>query len=158
MTLGWSQGHIADALGVSRQRVSTYRRSAHVEGATARAVRDLYEQWWDKRGPEVRAVNKALREGFAPPAAWDEDTIDDPAATPDVGDTPDRVNGGTGRRPTDVAEDIAFLLEHDPTLTSAQLADRLGYQGKSAIQHALDRAGRRDLLARLARNAEERAA
>ena len=40
MLAGWSQGHIARALGVSRQRVSTYRAGAHVSGGRLRVLVD----------------------------------------------------------------------------------------------------------------------
>lgn len=156
MRNGWSQAHIGAALGVSRQRISTYRRGEHVESDTARAVRDLFEQLWDKPGPEIRVVNKAIREGFPPPLAWDD--IDDPDSEPIMLEPTVRPGGG---RPVDeVVEDIEWLLEHDPLMTSAELAHRLGYAGKSAVQHALaeDRGNRPDLLARLARNAEVTAA
>lgn len=151
MLAGWSQGHIGRALGVSRQRVSTYRSSAHVESDTARAIRDLFEQWWDQPGPEIRATNKAIREGFAPAAAWDD--IDDPNATPDLGEETTRAPGqGT---PIDVlVENIEWLLRHDSAMTTSQLAVRLGYVDKSGIQNALTRHGHRDILDRLKRNAE----
>ena len=85
--------------------------------------------------------------------AWDDDTIDDPAAVPDTGDQGRRVNG----RPAEhVAEDVAFLLEQDPVATADQIAHRLGYADRTGVQNALapDRANRPDLLAQLARNAE----
>jgi hypothetical protein len=144
MRMGWSQGHIARALGVSRQRVSKYRQGAHVESDTARAVRDLFRQWWDKPGPEVRAVNKAIREGFAPPLAWDD--IDDPSATPDIGTqtlTPSQRH----------AENAADLLAHDPLATLPKLAERLGLSA-NGLHVALVRAGADDLRERLNRNAE----
>lgn len=105
-------------------------------------------------GRSVRGRADAARRGWVPPLAWDDDDIDDPDAFP--------YEPELGRRRTslDVAEDVEDLLKHDPTLTSAQLAHRLGYSDKSGIQNALaaGRANRPDLLARLARNAEERAA
>jgi transcriptional regulator with XRE-family HTH domain len=153
MHAGWSQGHIGDALGVSRQSVSKYRQNARVDAATARAVRDLYEQWWDKPGPEVRATNKAIREGFAPALAWDDDSIDDPAATPHDLTPPKKKAGGQGRPAEDVVEDIEFLLGHHPHATSIELAERLGYSDPSGVQNAIARARRDDLRAVLNRNA-----
>jgi len=152
MLAGWSQGHIGRALGVSRQRVSTYRSSAHVEGATARAVRDLFEQWWDKPGPEVRATNKAIREGFAPALAWDD--IDDPNETPHVSEPVKRTHGGQGKPVAELVEDVEDILSWEPYATAGELAARLGYRDSSGIQNALRRGGRADLLAQLARNAE----
>ena len=101
MRLGWSQAHIGEALGVSRQRVSKYRGGAHVQSDTARAVRDLFDKWWDKTGPEIRVVNKAIREGFPPPLAWDD--IDDPNEAPHLDDA-------------DVVDEVALarLMAGDP--------------------------------------------
>lgn len=152
MLAGWSQGHIADRLGVSRQRVSTYRRTVNVEAATARAVRDLFNEWWDKPGPEIRATNKARREGFHPAAAWDD--IDDPNAEPYVAEPVKRKAGGQGRPAVDVIEDVEFLLSHYPDATSIDLARRLGYSDQSGLQNLLVRNGRDDLRAVLNRNAE----
>ena len=58
------------------------------------------------------------------------------------------------RLPAEVAEDVEWLLEQHPYITTRALAQRLGYADNSGVQVALERAGRRDLLARLARNAE----
>ena len=152
---GWSLDELKARCGESAIEKVRGGKVARTHPSVVAKVRGLYDELWDVPGPSNLTRKRALSRGWVPAAAWDDDSIDDPDASPNVGDV---VRMGTGRRSTDVAEDVAFLLEHDPTLTSAQLADRLGYQGKSAIQHALDRAGRRDLLARLARNAEERAA
>jgi len=80
------------------------------------------------------------------PLAWDEDTIDNPAATPDLGD----VSPLSGRPNKFSVEDIDFILDNDP-LTIEQLADRL-HVTRDTIEHRLSRADRRDLLARMIRN------
>jgi hypothetical protein len=57
----------------------------------ARAVRALYDELWraDPREHGVdnqaysRTRNHAAAHGWAPVGAWDDDTIDDPAAFPD---------------------------------------------------------------------------
>ena len=49
-------------------------------------------------------------------------------------------------------DEVEFFLDWYPTWTSNELADRLGVS-KKAVQHALARHGRGDLLARLRRNA-----
>ena len=154
MCAGWSQGHIGIELGVSRQSVSKYRRNARVDSDTARAVRDLYDRLWGTQGPEIRVRNKAAREGFAPALAWDDDTIDDPNATPDLGAETPRPQGGAGRPFADVVEDVEDILSWEPYTTATELAHRLGYRDSSGIQIALRRGERTDLLAQLARNAE----
>jgi hypothetical protein len=58
------------------RRANTYR---HV----AERVCELYRQLSMIPGRSVRAVTWAQRQGYAPPLAWDDDTIDDPAAKPE---------------------------------------------------------------------------
>jgi hypothetical protein len=38
-------------------------------------------------GTSVRSLRRARLEGWAPPAAWDDETIDDPNGAPDFGDS-----------------------------------------------------------------------
>jgi hypothetical protein len=54
--------------------------------------------------------------------------------------------------PADVAEDVEFLLESDPTCLPQHIAHRLGFADKNGLQVSLTRAGRTDLLDKLARN------
>lgn len=56
------------------------------------------------------------------------------------------------RLAADVAEDVEWILEHEPLVTAARIAERLGYRSRSGLQKALE--PRPDLLARLKRNAE----
>ena len=157
MRNGWSLAYIGGRLGVTTQCVYGYRMRDGVSAAVARAVRDLYDDLWDQQGPGTRVRRYAEKEGYPPPAAWDDDSIDDPNAEPNLGDD---VTTNRGRPVEHVIEDIEWILEHDPLITSTELAQRLGYATKSAIQHALEpgRGNRPDLLARLARNAEVKAA
>jgi len=62
-----------------------------VSGRLARAVRDLYEELWDvappsetphQRASVTRTLTWAQRERWVVPAAWDDETIDDPSARP----------------------------------------------------------------------------
>lgn len=99
--------------------------SAHVERETRDAVADAYRRLADtdpaEHGVTSDAVHRArayaLRRGFAPAAAWDDDTIDDPAASPDLG-------AKTKRRDA-LAEDAEWIAR----TTGAgpdQIAERLG--------------------------------
>lgn len=94
---GWSQSRLATPLGVTVQDINTLVHNHHeqVTRSTADRVAALYERCW--RGPQpaasrfeqsgiTRARNTATRYGWAPPMAWDDDTIDDPTARPDVGE------------------------------------------------------------------------
>ena len=62
----------------------------------------------------------------------------------------------TPRKPVPAAataEDVEFILDTDPAATIEQIAHRLGYRDKTGVANALRRAGRPDLIGRLARNA-----
>lgn len=68
------------------------RNRAKVTAAVARAVRDLYDELYDVHpiGRDAkRARTLAAKFGWAPPGAWDDDTIDDPAAVPVLDAEPD---------------------------------------------------------------------
>lgn len=80
--LGWPLSALGAELGVSAQAIAGYRSRPTVSVATARAVRDLFERHGMTPGPSPRTTHAALRAGWVPPLAWDEDDIDDPAAAP----------------------------------------------------------------------------
>lgn len=154
---GWSMSKIAARLGIQRANFTSIAHGiGRVTVATDRAVRALYDELWDRTPPQddhrdriaaSRALNYARKAGWAPPLAWDDDAMDNPAATPNL-DEPDRQG-----RPDEIAEDVAFLLADDPLATAHALAERLGFRDRSGVQNALRRADRQDLLDRLARNA-----
>lgn len=83
LALGWPH-HELRAAGISN--------SAQIIGAPGelitvyrwRQVRDVYDALSMTRGPSprTRARARAAKLGYAPPLAWDEDTLDDPNATP----------------------------------------------------------------------------
>jgi len=50
---------------------------------TAAAITTAYRALAGRRGDSARSLHRAAREGWAPPGAWDDDRIDDPAAFPD---------------------------------------------------------------------------
>jgi lambda repressor-like predicted transcriptional regulator len=56
-----------------------------VNADTARVVADAFDRLFDKPGGSVRAVNDARKKGWAPPLAWDDASIGDPAAKPFMG-------------------------------------------------------------------------
>lgn len=122
---GWPQARLAGRLGMTPGNFSTMLQREHVLVRRALAVRALYDDLWnaDPRDHGVdtqaysRALNHAKANGWAPVGAWDDDTIDDPAATPDLGERVDRY--------TAIAEEARWLMnEHD--YTAAQAAHRLG--------------------------------
>lgn len=161
---GWSMSKISARLGISRANFTPVAHGTRdVTVKTARDVAALYDELWNTEPPRdghrdriaySRAVNYAAANGWAPPLAWDDDAIDDPCATPDLGET-DGLITGRGRPAQHIAEDVEWLLSLDGIATTDQIANRLGIS-RSGIQKALapDRANRPDLLATLNRNAE----
>lgn len=91
MACGYSVQNIANHFGVRKRTVQTYMERELVNVATARKVRDLYDQLWNVPPPEDTPVqaqvasrlrNLAAKHGWQPPMAWDDDRIDDPSYHP----------------------------------------------------------------------------
>lgn len=88
---GWSVAQLAQRLGRERTNFWVTVSKARVELGTEREVQKLYDQLWraDPLAHGVapnavsRARNLAKARGWAPVGAWDDDTIDNPAAHPD---------------------------------------------------------------------------
>ena len=87
---GWPISALASRAGLSRTNAKRQLERGTVLVATRDAVRRLYNELWDADPvacgilPQhaTRARARGLREGWLPPLAWDDDTIDDPAARP----------------------------------------------------------------------------
>lgn len=89
--MGWPLAKIAAELGLQPNTLVTLRsRGEMVSFRVAQAMADLYGRWSHLPGPSKQTATKARRRGFAPPAAWDDERIDDPAAQPE-GTDPERV-------------------------------------------------------------------
>lgn len=88
---GWPLARLGVRLGTTGGNLATRFKAAEVTAAVARASRALFDELWraDPREQGVdnqaysRAINQARANGWAPVGAWDEDTLDDPAAFPD---------------------------------------------------------------------------
>lgn len=85
--LGWPPSVLARRIGVSR---STFEHivKGHIQRTSAgvvAAVSDLYEELSMTPGPSDHWRRIAADKGWAPPLAWDDDTIDNPDAAPDLG-------------------------------------------------------------------------
>lgn len=131
-TLGWSINALARATSLDRQCLDNalHGRGQTMMG-TRRAVAAIYEQLWNTPAPTStkgervaagRTRARARREDWAPPMAWDDETIDDPGATPFVGDVTDITTAGRGRVNTDSLTDCAV----EWGMTREQAAVRLG--------------------------------
>ncbi len=159
VALGWTVPQICEHAGLDRQRVDRALRGGDVLADTAKRIAATYDALWDRTPPEgdrwhqaatARARSRARAAGWVPPMAWDDDTIDDPTAAPDLGATvtprgPGRPRLRSGEA---IVEDIEWLLEQDAALTAEQAAHRLRMR-PDTLQQALRRAERNDLLSRL---------
>lgn len=91
----WPAANLAAELGIKRTYVDLLLREGKTRVAvtTVRAVAELYTRLADvdpsTAGVDIhskrRAQNRARGHNWAPPIAWDDDTIDDPAAEPNYG-------------------------------------------------------------------------
>ncbi|MDN3356040.1 hypothetical protein [Actinomadura sp. DC4] len=147
--IGWSVSQLADRFnpGTTKHPLTTLMAAGpdrRVTVATARRVRDIYDELWNVDPVTAGAIpglaqlvrDRAAAKGWVPPQAWDDDTIDDPAAQPDLGDQTTRAAA--------LFEDSEELLGEGFTL--AQAAERLGV-AKNTLQAARDRAKRKAVAA-----------
>ena len=139
IAIGWTQTALAARLGWTVGNFHRLLRQTRVSAGTARAARALYDELWNTppaehdhagRQAAARARNTAHRNGWPPPMAWDDNTIDDPDAHPD--------RGAPARRRAAIAENAAELTAQG--YTRAQIADRLGIT-KNALDRALHEEG-----------------
>jgi hypothetical protein len=80
--MGWPIRTIAADLGVTSPAVRAWIVGERVRRDTAARVAALYDRYWATPGPSRRAALLAEAAGWPPPLAWDDDSIDDPAARP----------------------------------------------------------------------------
>lgn len=83
--MGWSQSYLAERMGVQLQTVNAALRNRVVSSRHAATIGALFDELHLSRGPSGLTVSRALAKGWLPPLAWDEELIDDPETTPDVG-------------------------------------------------------------------------
>jgi hypothetical protein len=143
--IGWSMVAQAERLGWESRNYAAILRQGQVYVRTARAVRGLYEDLWDKRPEPSWTVNRtrgwAASKGWCGPGAWDDDgSIDDPATEPNLGG-PD----------TDMVDEVAVhrVLNGEPlTLNTAERHHAIAVglargMSPSAISAALRMSGAR---------------
>lgn len=88
--LGWPVGEVAARAGTTAATLRTLiLPSRQISYALAQRVAAVYEQMSATPGPSRISAGKARQLGFAPPAAWDDDSIDDPQAVPIIEVEPD---------------------------------------------------------------------
>lgn len=114
--MGYGLPELAPHFGVSPRAVSNYMSRPRVHRSTLARWRQVYDLLSMTPGPNSKARGEALRRGWVPPLAWDDDTIDDPNAAPDRGAAP-------GRRRAMLAENAGFLAAAG--MSTHGIADRL---------------------------------
>lgn len=149
---GWSMHALSERCSIGEGTLAALRDDKHrvTRPRFAREVSRVYDELWDVPGPGKLAGTRARNRGWLPPLAWDDESIDDPKATPYVA-TPTSLAAGY-RRSEDTAEDVAWFLAEHPHATAGEVAERL-HMAKDGLGLALKRAGRQDLRDRLAANA-----
>jgi hypothetical protein len=146
VAIGWSQARLGRQLGVEPGNFGTFMAASQCTARRALAVRDLYEQCWNKpqtgtdwhsKAAATRARNLAVARGWLPPMAWDDDEIDIPEATPDLG-------GREMLRDT-IGDDVEYMAKTGAT--REEIADRLGAASWETVERQLHRINRGDLVA-----------
>ena len=84
MALGWRKADL-EAQGVPSGQLVTRSRDLISVGGW-RQVQDVYDRLSMTPGPSKAARDRAAARGYSPPLAWDDETIDDPRATPERGE------------------------------------------------------------------------
>lgn len=81
--MGWPCAEIARRAGTTRSTLATLiLPTRQISYALARRVAAVYDDLSMTPGPSRGAAAKARQHGFAPPLAWDDDTIDNPKRRP----------------------------------------------------------------------------
>ncbi|MEU4576644.1 hypothetical protein [Nonomuraea sp. NPDC023979] len=131
VTIGWSQAKLAERIGWTPGNFGSLIGDSPVTAASARLVRDLYDRLWNQAPPEdhhrdkiaaSRARHYAARRGWAPPLAWDDDEIDDPAASPDLGAQTPRMQALAEN-----AEELITRFGCTPEAAAQRLGVQAGY-------------------------------
>lgn len=146
VAVGWSGAELMRRIGVIGTDFPKLAHRDRVLARTERAVRALYDQLWDAAPPastrfaratRSRALSFAAARGWAPPMAWDDATIDDPAARAATGEPDD--DGQNGDLVDEVAVERAIQTGDPGHLTAAErthLVATLLHRGASRTQIA----------------------
>jgi hypothetical protein len=134
--IGFPFTRLGEHLPLHPAQVGRVARSPQVHAGTARAVAKVYDRLWNQDPTQygvrpataLKVRRYAKSQGWAPPAAWDDDLIDDPAAEPDYGQQVPRY--------VELAEN-GLELEHLGH-TRQHAADRLGVT-RDTLQQAIGR-------------------
>lgn len=142
--LGWSPGRLAREHDLNRQALDRALAGQPVTVRTALAVTAAYEAIGDRPAATdtpaaaagvARTRARAAAAGWAVPAAWDDDALDDPDGKPAQART-------AGRVALDLQEWLHLVQSGE---SPSRAARRCGVT-MSAVEQAAQRSGRRDVL------------
>jgi hypothetical protein len=157
MAIGWRHKDLTPLLGLPSANI-VYQDGQWFTKRKHDAIKRVYDQLWNKPGPGgALVIKRAEKAGYSPPLAWDDETIDDPAAVPNLGAKVSNIGmtaPGTVRKTDAVIEDVEFLLEEG--LDWDAITTRLCLNPVT-LDRALHRRGRADLINRGKNMAERRA-
>jgi transcriptional regulator with XRE-family HTH domain len=153
MAIGWRHQDLTPMLGF--RSANLMHQAGHwVSRQKHDAMKDLYDRIWDQRGPATaQSMTRIAKAGYAPPLAWDDDSIDDPNAVPDLGARVHRQGPSAEdavRFSDTLVENVEFLVSTG--IGWAGIPGRLGMAPK-AIERSLQRSGHQELVSR-AKNLE----
>jgi len=124
---GYSQAQIAREMSTHESWVSRLvnEYGHNVNAETVARVKALYDRLAMTPGPSDRARRQARARKWAPPLAWDDDEIDNPAAKPDRG----------AHRPVSFPE--RYLEMREIGYNDLQIVGKLGIQPDSLYRQLL---------------------
>lgn len=152
VTIGYSVTSLGERIGIQAGNMNVTMNRAQVTVATARKVRDLYQQLWNVPNSATtwhalsaanRSRNYAKIHGWLPPMAWDDDQIDDPEYSPVL-----VLEKGSKIEANREAflEEVEFFADAGDLIAS--IAGALGVS-QDAVEKRLERYERLDLLKRI---------
>jgi hypothetical protein len=148
MARAWPLEAIAQHAGIEAASIERLLARRKATPEQVRRIADVYERLWDQLPPlgtaaQRQAADDALararRSRWAPPMAWDDDVLDDPAGRPAPGWRPRR---SSQYRSAELAEDARFVRKYGGYRHASitQIAMRLGVS-ESQLDKACRRTG-----------------
>lgn len=136
MALGWRASDQAARSGLAPTTISELAAGQEKTTASAAgAIRGTYDELWNRQGPSDRTRAYARKQGWVPPAAWPDETIDNPSASPEG---IRREQASEYGRAEEVVEDSEELIKWGLTLGEAAARLRVS---RHALQKARNRHG-----------------
>lgn len=80
--MGWACWQVEDRVGCKRRTLTRELARGSISARLAQRIAAVYDELSTVPGPSPVAASKARQHGFAPPLAWDDETIDDRRARP----------------------------------------------------------------------------